>query len=369
MLDNRIEKLADLLVNYSVAVKPGDKVVIRAGMHAEPLIKAVNIKVLQAGGFPTIRVSYPSSDEDLYRYGSDQQIQFIHNPDREIYEKYDVMIYLMADVNTRGLSHISPEKIMLREQAYEGLSTLMMERSARKELRWTLTLFPTQAYAQDADMSLDDYENMVFNACLPDMADPVGYWQRFSTRQQRIVDWLVGKKEVHLTGPETDLRLSIAGRNFINCDCHFNVPDGEVFTGPVETSIEGQVTFSYPTIFGGREVSGVKLWFEKGRVVKASADKNEDFLLKTLETDEGARRVGEFAIGTNEGITRFTREILFDEKIAGSFHMALGAGFPETGSLNKSAIHWDMICDLREGGAIWVDDQLLYENGQFKLGL
>jgi aminopeptidase len=170
---------------------------------------------------------------------------------------------------------------------------------------------------------------------------------------------------VRVTGPETDLRLSIAGRTFINCDCKENVPDGEVFTGPVEDSVEGHVYFSYPTIYGGREVAGVRLWFEKGRVVKATAEKNEDFLLQTLDTDEGSRYVGEFAIGTNEGIDRFTGEILFDEKIGGSFHMALGEGYPESGSQNHSGLHWDMICDMRQGGEIWVDDELMYKNGKF----
>jgi aminopeptidase len=200
---------------------------------------------------------------------------------------------------------------------------------------------------------------------MPDPIDPVGYWRGVSARQQRIIEWLAGRQEVHVRAPETDLRLSIAGRKFINCDCKENIPDGEIFTGPVETSAEGCVYFSYPAIFGGREVTGVRLWFEKGRVVKATADKNQDFLLQTIDTDEGARRLGEFAIGTNEGIQRFTREILFDEKISGSFHMALGEGYPESGSVNESAIHWDMICDLRSGGEITVDGIPFYRDGRF----
>ena len=242
-----------------------------------------------------------------------------------------------------------------------------MQRSAAGELRWTSTLFPTSAYAQDADMSLSDYEDFVYGACLPDREDPVGYWRRFSAWQQGIVDWLKGREQVHIVAPGTDLRLSVAGRSFINCDGRKNMPDGEIFTGPVEDSVEGHVYFSYPAIYQGREVMGVRLWFEKGRVVRASAEKNEAFLLATLDIDEGARRVGEFAIGTNQGVTRFTRQILFDEKINGSFHMALGAGYPETGSENESAIHWDMICDMRDGGEIWVDDDLLYRDGAFAI--
>jgi len=217
-------------------------------------------------------------------------------------------------------------------------------------------------------MSLTDYEDFVYHACMPDISDPVGYWQRVSARQHKLVEWLKGKEQVRVKGPSTELSFSIVGRKFQNCDGHFNVPDGEVFTGPVENSVEGTVLFSYPAIYKGREVTGVRLWFQHGKVVKATADKNEAFLNATLDTDSGARYVGEFAIGTNEGINRFTREILFDEKIGGSFHMALGAAYPETGSKNESAIHWDMICDLRQGGEIWVDDQLLYSNGGFAAG-
>ena len=228
-----------------------------------------------------------------------------------------------------------------------------------------LTIFPTDAYAQDAEMSLSEYEDFVYAACLPEPDDPVGYWRRFSAWQQKIVDWLKGKKQVHVIGPQTDLRLSVADRIFINSDGHNNMPSGEVFSGPIEDSVEGHVYFSYPAIYRGREVTGVRLWFEKGKVVKASAEKDEAFLLKTLDTDEGSRYVGEFAIGTNEGIDRFTGEILFDEKIGGSFHMALGGGYPETGSKNESAVHWDMICDLRDGGEIWVDDELVHQNGKF----
>jgi aminopeptidase len=241
----------------------------------------------------------------------------------------------------------------------------MMRRSAAGELRWVIAPYPTNAFAQDADMSLRDYADFLYRACMPDLDDPIGYWRKVEAEQERVIEWLKGKENVHVTGPETDLRLSVAGRKFINCSGKVNVPDGEVFTGPVEDSAEGYVYFSYPAIESGREVTGVRLWFEKGRVVKATAEKNEEFLLKTLDTDAGSRYLGEFAIGTNEGITQFSREILFDEKIGGSFHMALGAGYPETGSKNESAIHWDMVCDLRQGGEIEVDGELLYKNGKF----
>ncbi|HAV10836.1 MAG TPA: aminopeptidase [Dehalococcoidia bacterium] len=369
MADRRIEKLADVLVNYSVAVRNGDKVIINGSTLCEPLLREVYLKVIQAGGYPFMSVSIPGTEELLYRYGNDDQLRHIPPPGRLIMETYDVRISILGDSNTRMLSTIDPARIVLHNQAHTEMTKIFMKRSASGELRWTLTLFPTNAYAQDAEMSLREYEDFVYGACLPDMNDPVGYWKKFSGRQQRIIEWLKGKKQVHLVGPDTELRLSIDGRIFVNCDGRFNMPDGEIFTGPVEDSVEGHVRFSYPTIYEGREVVGTQLWFEKGKVVRATAEKNEDFLLHTLDTDEGARRVGEFAIGTNEGITLFTREILFDEKINSSFHMALGAGYPETGSLNESAVHWDMVCDLRQNSEIVVDGQALYRNGKLAIDL
>jgi aminopeptidase len=369
MADPRVEKLADLLVNYSVEVRPGDKVLIKGPSAAEPLVRALYVRALQVGGYPFVQLTLPDEQELFYRNASVEQLQYVSEPLKLFNETYDVHIHILAEVNTKTLNNIDPELLTIRRRATAEISRRFYDRAARKEARWTLALFPTQAHAQDAEMSLSEYEDFVYNACMPDMADPVGYWKTVSTRQARIIDWLQDKQSVHVIGPETDLRLSIAGRKFINCDCKENVPDGEVFTGPVENSVDGHVYFSYPSIYGGREVSGIRLWFEKGKVVKATADKNEAFLLKTLDTDEGSRYVGEFAIGTNEGIDRFTGEILFDEKIGGSFHMALGEGYPESGSQNHSGLHWDMICDLRSGGEIWVDGQLLYKNGNFVIEL
>ena len=365
MGDIRTDKLAELLVNYSVGVKPGDKVAIQGDILAEPLLKSIYVKVLQAGGNPFILASLTGLDELFYRYASDEQIRHIPPPTRLIMETYDVRISIGGDENTKALSGVDPSKIVISQQARTEIMKTFLQRAAKKELRWTYALFPTNAYAQDADMGLSEYEDFVYNACLGDVNDPIGYWKRFSAWQQKIVDWFKGKKTVQVTAPETDLRFSIDERTFCNCDGHENMPDGEVFTGPVENSMNGKVYFSYPTIENGREVTGVRLWFENGRVIKATADKNEDFLLKTLDTDEGARRVGEFSFGTNQGITRFTRQILFDEKIGGSFHLALGASYPETGGKNESAIHWDMICDKRQGGKVTVDGELLYQNGKF----
>ncbi len=364
MADPRIQKLAELLVKYSTRIKPGDKTIINTPAAGLPLARAIYLEVLRAGGLPLV---LPRGDfEDLlYRYGTDEQLQYVHQPQRYVAEEYNARFAILADDNTKKLSTVEPDRMVLFDRARTGLMKTMMKRSAACEFNWVVAPFPTAAMAQDAEMSLEEYEDFVYGACMPDIADPIGYWQKQSARLQKVADWLVGRREVHITAPETDLRLSVKGRKFVKCDGIFNMPDGEVFTGPVEDSANGHVYFSYPAIESGREVTGVRLWFENGKVIKASAEKNEEFLLKTLDTDEGARRLGEFAIGTNEGITKFTGEILFDEKIGGSFHMALGAGYPETGSVNESAIHWDMVCDLRHGGEISVDGDLLYKDGKF----
>ena len=276
MGDPRVEELADVIVSYSVAVRPGDKVIIEGESLAEALLKTLYVKVLQAGGHPLMRVGLPGMEDLLFKYASDEQLQHVPEPLKLTTEKYDVRIAVGGADNTRSLTNVDPAKMVLHQQARSELMKISMRRSAAGELRWTYVIFPTNAYAQDAEMSLSDYEDFVYGACLPEMSDPVGYWRRFSERQQKAVDWLRGKEWLHVKGPETDLRIGVSGRLFINCDGHFNMPDGEVFTGPVEDSIEGHVFFSYPAIYGGREVIGVRLWFEKGRVVKATAEKNQD---------------------------------------------------------------------------------------------
>ncbi len=367
MSDPRIEKLADVLVNYSVAVQPGDQVYINANTVCDPLIKAVYKKVLQAGGNPFTYLVLPEMDELFFQHATDQQLSHYPDPLKLVGENYQVGISIQGHTNTKALSRVDPHKKMLSRRARRDTLTTTLRRMATKEYRWVGTQFPTNADAQEAGMSLHEYEDFVYGACLPDFEDPVGYWQRLSAWQQKVVEWLRGKESVRILGNEIDLQMSIKDRIFINCDGHENMPDGEIYTEPVKNSVEGEVTFSYPAFYDGHEVSGVRLWFEKGRVVKATANTGQDFLLKMLETDEGARYLGEFAIGTNQAITRFSRNTLFDEKLSSSFHLALGAGFTETGGGNESAIHWDMVSDLSKVGEIWVDNQLLYRNGMFLL--
>jgi aminopeptidase len=367
MTDFRIEKLADLLVDYSIGVQPGQKVLVHGHVMAQPLLLALQRKILQRGAHPFMLPILEGQDYYFMKYANDEQLDFVHEPQKYFFEQFDARIRLICETNTREMTNIDPQKQMRRAKAFGPLMNTMLERSARGDYHWTATLYPTQAHAMEAEMSLEEYTDFVFNACLPDMNDPIGYWRKVSKYQNKVVEWMKGKKVVRVKGKETDLRMNIEGRSFVNCDCKENVPDGEIFTSPVENSMTGTVYFSYPVIEGGQEVSGIRLWFEEGKVVKATAEKNESYLLASLDTDEGSRYVGEWAIGTNYGITRFTREILFDEKIGGSFHLAIGQGFTECGGMNKSSIHWDMICDMRDGGEIWVDDILLYQNGKFVL--
>ena len=253
----------------------------------------------------------------------------------------------MGSDNTRYMSSLDPAKQGKRAESQGELLKIMMERTGSGDFRWAMTQYPCQAYAQDADMSLKDFEDFIHSAMFTDQEDPVAAWNKIHDEQQKIIDWLKGKKQVSVKSPNADLKLSIEGRDFINADGTFNMPSGEVYTSPVEDSAQGWVEFTYPAIHLGREVTGVRFEIENGRVVKASAEKNEDFLLAMLDTDEGARLLGEFAIGTNYGIQQFTGSILYDEKIGGSFHVATGLGFPEIGGKNVSAIHWDFICDIK----------------------
>jgi aminopeptidase len=273
----------------------------------------------------------------------------------------------MASQNTRALSQVPPERQTMMQAARQHLMGRMMERSAEGSYRWALTLFPTHAYAAEAGMSLTGYEDFYYGACLATQDDPVGAWKRQSEETERLAGWIEGRSEVHVTGEGTDLKLGIEGRTFIAAGGRHNMPDGEFFTGPVEDSAEGEVKFHLPATYAGREVAGVRFRFEGGRVVDATAEKGEEFLIQMLDTDDGARRLGELGIGTNYGITDGTGEILLDEKIGGTVHLAVGRSYPETGGVNESAIHWDMICDLRRGGRIEVDGELLQEDGRFQV--
>jgi aminopeptidase len=356
--------VAKILVDYSVGVQPNQLVWITGGSEGAPLILAVYQKVLERGAHPFLQVEPEEAEELFYAYASNPQLDYMPPFMMEIVERIDANIGIWTDVNTKQLTNADPAKQSRRSVARRPFSDRFLERAAKKELRWSGTLYPSQAFAQDAEMSLREFEDFVYGACLVHEPDPIKAWKKISKKQQRIVDWLNKARKVHVIGPDTDLKLEVRGRTWINCDGHENFPDGEIFTGPIEDSVNGHIRYSYPACYFGREVEDVRLQFKDGKVVKATASKNEEFLLKMLKSDKGARYVGEFAFGTNSGIQRFTKNILFDEKIGGTIHLALGKGYPESGSKNKSAIHWDMVCDLRDGGEVRVDETLFLKDGK-----
>lgn len=365
MRDARVDKLAQTLVQYCTEVKPGDWVLIRGGVSALPLVEATVREVVRAGGHPTLNLEHDEISEILLREGREEQLTWLAPYEQMMAEQVDVRIGIYGASNTRALSGVDPKRQQVAQNARRQLSKIYRQRSAAGEHRWTLTQFPTPAYAQEADMSLADYEDFIYAATYADQDDPVACWRAVHETQQQLVDWLKGKEQVVVRGPNVDLTLSIAERTFINSDGKRNMPSGEIFTGPVEESVNGWIRFTYPAIRGGREVEGVEFEFKDGKVVNARAKKNEEFLISQLDSDAGARYLGEFAIGTNYQIQQFTKSILYDEKIGGTLHVAVGAGYPETGSRNESAVHWDFICDMRQGSEILVDGELFYRNGQF----
>ena len=365
MRDQRAHALAQILVRYSTKVKEGDVCVIQGSTTAEPLVQAVYEEVLRAGGLPIMQLTTEGAAAAFYDLATDEQLDWVPPTARWSVENADVRIAVMADANARELSRADPKKQARAQKARKALMETSMRRSAAGEYRWSLTLFPTHAYAGEAGMSLAQYEDFYYAACLATDAEPVTAWQRQSDEVRRLTDWIQGREEVRVTAPGTDVKLNVAGRTFIPCVGEHNMPDGEFFTGPVEDSVEGEVAFSFPATYGGREVSGVRLRFEEGRIVDAAAEQGEEFLVEMLDTDEGARRLGELGVGTNYGISTGTKEILLDEKIGGTVHMAIGMSYPETGGSNDSAVHWDMVLDLRQGGSIVVDGVELQRDGRF----
>jgi len=362
--DSRAERLADILVDYSTEVTANDLVVISGSYIAEPLILALYERCLRRGAHPMIRASIPAAEPLLYRHAKNHQLEFIWETEKWIYENVDVSFSIISDANTRQLSKTDPERQVRRSKAREPLFEAFFDRAAAGDVRWNVTLFPAEAHAMDAEMSLAEYEDFFYGACLIDSPDPVAEWRKSAERHASLIKWLEGRNEVHITGEGTDLTLEVGDRIFLPADGKENFPDGEIFTGPIETATRGHVSFSFPGIYGGMSVEGIRLEFADGKVVDASATKNEQFLLQTLDTDDGARVLGELGIGTNYGITEYTGEVLLDEKIGGTVHLAVGSSYPESGGTNKSAVHWDMVCDLRKGGRLTVDGDTLLEDGK-----
>ena len=373
MEDVRVERMAEIIAGYSSRVKRGDLVGIRGGAAAAPLIRAVYAECVRRGAHVHAEVSLPGLEEIFFEHAKRAQLAYLSPMRKFEVENVDVVISILSETNTRRLSGADPKKQAILSKTRQPIMETFMKRAAQHEetgkggLRWTLTLFPTEAYAQDAEMGIREYENFVFGACFADEAGGIERWREQHRRQARVIRYLKGRKVVEIGAPGADLRVGIAGRPFMNCSGRNNFPDGEVFTGPQENRIDGKIRYSFPACISGREVDGVELEFDKGEVVKATAEKNEAFLKSMIGMDDGAKRVGEFAFGLNDGIQRFTKNTLFDEKIGGTLHLALGKGYPQSGSKNNSALHWDMVCDLREGGEVYVDGKLFSKDGELQI--
>jgi len=363
MADARIEKLARVMVNYSLELKPGQTFWLRTTPLAEELNLAVYEEAMKAGAHVFVDQRMPGAEEIFFKYASDEQLDYI-SPIRQILaENFDASLYIDAEHNSRSLSGIDGSRMARARKAGAELFGKTMKRSAEGTYRWCITVYPTHAMAQDADMNLADYREFVYCAGMLNEDDPVAFWKEEGRKQTELAAWLKGHDRVVLKGSNVDVTLSIRDRRFEISDGRYNFPDGEIFTSPRENSVNGWIRFKYPAIYDGQEVTDIELWFEDGKVVKEKAAKNQDLLTSLLNTDAGARILGEWGIGTNYGIQRFSKNMLFDEKIGGTIHFAVGAGFPECGGLNKSGLHWDMLCDMAES-AITVDGELFYKNGQ-----
>lgn len=369
MRDPRVDKLAQVLVNYSVAVKRDDVVRIVGSVTAVPLIRSLYREVVIAGGHPVLRILDDECTDIFFEHAGPRQLAYSNPLNVHEIKNVDCSIGIWANDNTRSMTRVPPEKQAAVSKARRRFMDVFMKRAATKgkaKLRWSGTQFPCHSSAQDAEMSLLQYEDFVYGAGLLACKNPAAEWRKVSARQKRVCDVLNRAREVHIKTPQgTDLRFGVKGRRWLNCDGHENFPDGEVFTGPIEDSAEGEVRFSFPAVYRGQEVLDVRLRLKAGKVVEAAASKGEPFLIQMLDQDKGARFVGELALGTNYSIRQFTRNTLFDEKIGGTFHMAVGAGYPETGSRNKSSLHWDMVCDLRQGGVVEADGKVISRNGRF----
>lgn len=356
MPDGRVKKLATILVGHSLRVKRGETILISSSSElAKPLVLEVFREVVKAGAHPLVSIGFEETQPIFYEHASKAQLE--HLPKTKLYEakNIDGFVSIHAPLNKKSLSNVDPKKVGMRMKAMRPISKEIVNNK-----RWVISNFPTNALAQEADMSLSEYEDFLYGATNVDW----GKQKAFQKKLKRVVD---KGKTVRIVGEDTDLTLSIKGRKGIMCCGECNMPDGEVFCSPVENSAEGSIYYEMPAIYGGREVTGVRLTFKKGKVVEATAEKNEKYLRAMLDTDRGARYLGELGIAVNYGIRKFSKDILFDEKIGGTVHLAVGASYEEAGGKNKSAVHWDMIKDLRRGGALYIDGRCVQRSGKFRI--
>jgi aminopeptidase len=364
--DSRVARLGELIVSYSLELERGQILRVDVPPVAAPLAVELYRAALRAGGHPYANVELEQLAEILVKKGNDDQLEFLSPIAAAEIEFVDAIVTVWAESNTRALSRVPPERHQRLIASSRRLAKRRWERIAAGELRWCGVVFPTAAHAQDAEMSLDEYEQFVFRAChVEGTEDPVAHWNGVSDELHRRAEVLGEAREVRIVGPDTDLRLGVEGRKWQPADGRYNMPDGEVYTSPHEAATEGEIRFTFPALFRGREVEDIRLRFEGGKVVAAEAARGLEFLEALLEVDDGARRLGEVAFGLNYEIDRFTNNTLFDEKIGGTMHVALGSAFEELGGRNTSALHWDLVCDLRADGEVYADGELVWQAGRF----
>jgi aminopeptidase len=355
-------RFADLLAGYCLDVQPGQEVLVRSTTLAEPLLLECQRAILDRDAWPLLRVELPGATAAFHRHAHDRHLDGFPEVSYAEAKKAHASLAIQAPENTRALAGIDPERLARAARGRRPLREQALKR------RWCATLWPTHAGAQQAGMNLADFEAFVERALFLDQPDPVRSWCELHDFQAGLIERLAGAGELRIEAAGTDLALSVKGRTWVNSDGKRNMPSGEVFTGPHEASANGRIRFGIPSSPAGLDVAGVELEFRDGLVVAAAAARGEDYLQRALATDEGARRLGEIGIGTNFGIDRPIGATLFDEKIGGTVHLALGRSYPETGGKNESALHWDLICDLRPGGRLTADGEVLVQDGRFALG-
>ncbi len=366
MFNPILEKYAKVLVDYSTNVQKGDLVIIYArGYSAQPLVKEIYKQCLIKGANPIVRTSMDELAETFIKYADDSQLNYIDEMSKTEVEKADVMIFIGAPNNIKNLANADNEKIAKRSKASQPILSKRLERSAKGDLRWVIADYPTNALAQEASMSLEEYSEFLIQSCYLDLDNPTEKWIEIDKEQKRIADILNKTTKLRIVGEKTDITFSTKGRKWIPCSGNMNFPDGEIFTSPVEDSANGTIYFDFPQNYHGSCAKEVFLVLKEGRVVEAKAEVGNEFLQNMLNTDEGSKLVGEIAIGTNDRIQNVTGNILFDEKIGGSIHMALGSSYPEAGGKNQSGLHWDLIKNMKNDGKIYADDKLIYEDGKF----
>jgi aminopeptidase len=362
-----LNKYAALLVHYCLEIKPGDRLLVQSTHLAEHLLMALYAEALKAGGDVEFDLSFREKSRIYYQNAGKEQLLYAPLLYRTAMEHFDTYLVIRAPFNLREDQSVDPDKRKTHQQALSPYQQQYFSRTADGSLRRSLCQFPTQAAAQEAGMSLSEYEEFVFHACRLFDDDPVSSWLKVREEQQKIVDFLNKKKEIRYVNPKTDIKFSVEGRTWINSDGRANMPSGEVFSSPVEDSVEGVVHFDYPSVYLGHAVQDITLKVKNGRVEEWEAAQGGELLDQIFAID-GARHFGEVAIGTNYNINRPTKNILFDEKIGGTIHMAVGQTYLQTGGKNKSSIHWDMIAGMQAGGQIYADGEMIYENGKFLVG-